>query len=177
MSESFYEQRFAEDIDGLSEGLTASDSDVQSQESDSSPQLKEAIRETVRMIETRFQSRVVSKIEVKNEEKAQGLDDIKQHLGRKELPSNRERTRELLECATLTRIRQNSCAIGDSQVSPLRKGWVQTVVENMQRGVFLNNTDGWAFGNSDPLEIIHEESELEAAFFLHLIDDSDVVLV
>ena len=166
--ECYYEQKFAEDLEtnlsiadeAFRDSAIYSDDGAMVQECDIPPKM--SIRDTVKLIEHRYQARPVQKIQVKHAEKAQGFEEIKRTLessisplaspelsrrdnvSEKSLKSIRERTRELVECATLTRIRQNSCTVTDEPrmdasqpehdlpISPASKGWVKHLIGHFE---------------------------------------------
>ena len=147
------------------------------------PGPKVSIKQAVKLIELRTKSKPLLRTEVRRKEKAQSIKeilrslegssatDIVQSANKTEseiaaaaaaaaaasekllLKSIRDRTRELVECATLTRIRQTACQISDEghrvplggaegaeggaaaageSSPPLRRGWVKEVVDKLQ---------------------------------------------
>ena len=156
----YYEQRLAEALDEELEAGSFRDSAVYSDDGfinfpteQESGVCKLSIRETIQLIEHRLQAKPAQKIEVKLSEKAKCMKDIlrslesqvdDQTMSSHEILNNKillksipDRTRELIECAALTRIRQDSLAVtGDrtivSDMTTLRKGWVKQVVEILQ---------------------------------------------
>ena len=155
----YYEQRLAEALDDDLESGSFRDSAVYSDDgflsipTQDTGTCKISIKDTIQLIEHSLQAKPVQKIEVKITEKAKCIKDIlrslesqndEQSLNAQELFDNKmllksipDRTRELIECATLTRIRQDSLAVTDertseSELTTLRKGWVKQVVELLQ---------------------------------------------
>ena len=177
-SESFYEDRFVHDLEeGLGDGsdvlrdsaVYSDDGAVGGAEGDNMI-VKGTIMDTVKLIEEKNRPKPgVEILQVKRKEKAQGIQDILRTLeaaanspvGRDEvnttlsavdsaqLKSVRERTRELVQCATLTRIRQSSCTVieekspsfeeeddeeDDDMLAAVKRGWVRQVVDQIQSG-------------------------------------------
>ena len=170
----YYERKFVEDLESNFGDDVFRDSAVYSDEGCGPSVDPEAasrnisIRETMKLIEQRSRTRSVPRTtEVRQEEKAKGIKDILRTLeqaGRLEplldprasttdsetadkamLKSIRDRTRELVECATLTRIRQTALQVGEDSGDeappeaaggeaspPLRRGWVKQVVTLLQ---------------------------------------------
>ena len=134
--DGFYEKMLAEDLKSLDFDLEKlegecrdsaiySDDGATSGESEFSS-LRFSIKQTMKLIEEKYKD-VPSKGPVKRIETGKGIKDIVKHLEEGirfhktnaidskscHIKSVRERTRELVECATLTRIRQNSVGVGD----------------------------------------------------------------
>ena len=178
----FYERRFLDDLesnfgeedDVFRDSAVYSDDGAVGADADTLG-LKLSIRDTMRLIEQRYQAKPVPKIEVKRKEKAHAIKEIMKCLetnssyvkegneGAQMSEHNSEkisptRNRELVECATLTRIRQNSLRVGEdnddsskqetmetstgrssassegnmSDLSPTKKGWVKEVVNLLE---------------------------------------------
>ncbi len=170
----YYERRFVEDLEGslmteefFRDSAVYSDDGVVVTEMETLPTLTVSIRETVRMIENRYKARAVPKIEIKRVEKGQSIKEIMKSLEQTnggscssdcatsvdlspEVKTIRDRARELVECATLTRIRQDTCTVVDENHRELppdvghhepvvveedsltKKGWVKEVVNRLQ---------------------------------------------
>ncbi len=163
------EGSIASSFNGLDSAVPDAECEISGVDTQPSPFLKMSIRQTVRLIEQKCRAKQVSRIEIKRGEKARGIQDILKHLesrtssrgttpdgtgtGSMEgglntepspIKSVRERTRELVECATLTRIRQNSCTVdpeykmplGEEEppepISPTRRGYVRQIVAMIQ---------------------------------------------
>ena len=173
----FYERRFLDDLesnfgeedDVFRDSAVYSDDGAVGLDSDTLG-LKMSIRDTVRLIEQRYRAKPIPKIEVKKKEKAHAIKEIMKCLETntsfvKEGHENVEmhdtasektsptRNRELAECATLTRIRQNSFRVAEdsnessvqdtsspteetsssaSELSPTKKGWVKEIVHLLE---------------------------------------------
>jgi hypothetical protein len=153
----YYENKFAADLEAGLDDEAFRDSAVYSDDGllgpEDYPGLKVSIRDTVRLIEQRYRAKPIPKIEVKQMEKATGIKEIMKTLETTppssthtcdqgdRLKSVRDRTRELLECATLTRIRQTSLSLGGAEaddmvdsrnLSTVKKGWVKEVVKQLE---------------------------------------------
>ena len=155
----YYENRLAEALDNETYEATDNLRDSAIYSDDGGPQIQEknsgrqniSIKETIQMIEQSLQTKPFVKTEVKITEKARCIKDIlkalekqtggstlehSEHIEDKApLKSIPDRTRELIECATLTRIRQETFSVGDDKEEEeltLRKGWVKQVVELLQ---------------------------------------------
>ena len=174
----FYERRFLDDLesnfgeedDVFRDSAVYSDDGAFGADADTLG-LKLSIRDTVRLIEQRYKARPVPKIEVKRKEKAHAIKEIMKCLetnssfvkegneGTEMSEHNSEKisptkNRELVECATLTRIRQSSFRVTEdndspkqetsrtsistssegsaSDLSPTKKGWVKEVVNLLE---------------------------------------------
>ena len=167
----FYERKFLDDLesnfgeedDVFRDSAVYSDDGAVGMDPDTLG-LKMSIRDTVRLIEQRYKTRPIPKIEIKRKEKAHAIKEIMKCLETntsfiKEVndggqiseicseKSSPTRNRELLECATLTRIRQNSLRVGEdmedcsaedaasrsiSDLSPTKRGWVKEVVHLLE---------------------------------------------
>lgn len=168
----YYENKFMEDLEIALTDEEFRDSAVYSDEGtnatlDLDPNgFKISIRDTVRLIEQRYQAKpVAAKISIKRVEKpAHGIREILKNLEACTSPESkdkdnvdacadkvpfksiRDRTRELVECATLTRIRQNTSCVDDThhavleevdqeageEIATAKIGWVKQVVSQFQ---------------------------------------------
>lgn len=170
----YYERRFVEDLESNFGSDLFRDSAVYSDDgspcTDSDPLSPNvSIRETVKLIEQRSKLKSLPRTEIKEEEKAKGIKNILKNLEAASTSSTnsrglsegeqgsasdkaamknvRDRTRELIECATLARIRQDACQVVEDLPSagedddvecerpgtpPLRRGWVKQVVTLIQ---------------------------------------------
>ena len=167
----YYENKFMEDLESGLKEEKFRDSGSYCDDDGGGPDLdptgfKVSIRDTVRLIEQRYQAKHVPKIEIKRVEKpAHGIQEILKNLEACASPeakdkltadvpaekvpfkSIRDRTRELVECATLTRIRQNTSCVDDThhdvlleepeepaavEVAVTKSGWVKQVVSQFQ---------------------------------------------
>ena len=172
----YYEKKFMDDLEAsLTDdmfqdyGMCYEDDCTKGELNNESHSIKLSIKEAVQLIEKKSQPKPVQKTEVKRGEKAQGIQDILKSLEKANGEENkskigdeddetspgksvRDRTRELVECARLTRIRQDSytvvdesnhtlaCSDSSGTSTPTRRGYVKSMVEQLQSGQ-LSNTE------------------------------------